>query len=123
MSSMFKTAAQWLQRKRSNNAAVAIGYIRNAVTYSFNAWIGRTRYEDVDENGMVIRSETRDYFVKIADFSAAGLNEPVVGDIITETINEEYMQFEVCQVLGQPHYNKDPQHLYMRIHTNRISEE
>lgn len=123
MANHFRNAAIWLQNKRSGSAVVNITYDRSGLTADFECWVGKTDYEEVTDDGIVIRNETRDYAIKITDYEDAGYDIPAVGDIIRETINEEVAEFKVLKPLGQPHYKRDAHFLFYKIHTKRISEE
>jgi len=122
MANIFRNAATWLQNKRSVSAVVNITYDRSGLSTPFECWVGKTEYEDVTAEGIIIRNETRDYAIKISAFEDI-YNVPEVGDTIKEIINDAVVEFKVLKPLGAPHYKRDAHFLFYKIHTKRITEE
>ena len=120
---VFSDAARWLQDNRLAHATLPVVYERDGSSYPLESWLGKTEFEELDDSGLVIRSEMRDYFFQISDYEATGLDFPVVGDLIHETQGLETFSYEVTKPPGMQHYNRDTHRLRYRIHTKRVSAE
>ena len=95
-----------------------IAYRRDGVTLAENvsAKIGSTLFRTEDRNGITIRVEQRDFFVRVADVN--GLDEPQKGDEIIWD-NKTYM---VSAPNGEPcwRWHTRQSHTQMRIHAKYI---
>jgi hypothetical protein len=120
---VFSDAARWLQDNRLAHATIPVVYERDGTPHDLVAWLGRTQFEEVDNEGLVIRNEMRDYFIQISDYESAGLDFPIVGDLIRETQGSETFIHIVTRPPGMQHYDRDTHRLRYRIHTKRISAE
>lgn len=85
--------------------------------------MGKTVYEDVDENNIVTRYESRDYIIAISEFDGIITGPPEIGDTISEVQDLVTYSYEVAMISGEQHYRRDAHRNTYRIHTKRISEE
>ena len=63
-------------------AGVAVTYSRDASSVKVTATPGKTDYERESEDGVAIRSQARDFLIRVSDLVAIG--EPARGDTIVE---------------------------------------
>ena len=101
---------------------VAIEYSRGAVTDTMQAQIGRTVYDEIDDDGIITRFESRDFLIAIAEFTTVS-GPPAIGDVIAETQDSITYQYRVTAITGGQHYQRDAHRFRFRIHTKRISAE
>lgn len=120
---VFRTAAEWLQGKREDNAVVPVAYKRGGDQLAINAQIGQTVYEEIDNDGIVTRFESRDFLIAVADFAAPVAAPPQIGDEIDEVQGGETYSYRVTSIPGGQHYRRDAHRIRFRIHTKRISAE
>jgi len=120
---VFSDAARWLQDNRLAHATLPVVYERDGISMPLETWIGKTEFEELDDSGLVIRSELRDYFFQISDYVSAGFAFPVVGDLIRETQDMVTYTYIVTKPPGMQHYSRDAHRLNYRVHTKRISAE
>ena len=118
MPDLLKTGAEWLEDQRHAELSHAIEYTKGVTVYQINATVGRTQFETVDDNGVLWKSEARDYLIKSANLEG---DMPEAGDVITETIDGTTYYYEVAAFGAQPVFIFDDQNMRtMRIHTKRI---
>ena len=120
---VFRTAAQWLQQKRLDNATVPVTYKRGGDSLAMEAQVGLTVYEEVDADGVVIRFESRDYLIALDEFEAPITMPPQIGDEIEETQDSATYTYRVTSIPGGQAYRRDAHRLRVRIHTKRTSAE
>lgn len=120
---VFSNAATWLQNKRLAHALIDVTYERGSVTAALQAWVGRTVYDEIDDLGVIVRNEARDYYFAITTYDAAGFEVPQIGDLIKEDTGTEVITYRVQAPFGMQHYDRDTHRLRYRIHTKRISDE
>ena len=123
---VFSNAAQWLQSKRTSHALVDVVYERSSTEYAMEAQLGRTVYDAMDNFGITIRQESRDYLITTDYFEQlpAGKQYPRLGDKIKETIDLQEHVYKVTSIFGADQcYQEDMHRMRFRIHTKRVSEE
>ena len=83
MQDLIAEGVAWFEAQRRQHMAVNVAYkpqdVEQAVTVP--ATVGMTRWDSLDASGQMIRYETRDFLVAVADYAA----DPRRGDTITET--------------------------------------
>jgi len=120
---VFSNAATWLQNKRLAHALIDVTYERGSASAAIQAWIGRTLYDEIDDAGVIIRNESRDYYFAISAYDDAGFEVPQIGDLIKEDTGAGEVVYRVQAPFGMQHYDRDTHRLRYRIHTKRISDE
>lgn len=83
MQDVIAEGVAWFEAQRRQHMAVNVAYkgrdAEQAVTVP--ATIGMTRWDSLDAAGQMVRFETRDFLIGVADYAA----DPKRGDTITET--------------------------------------
>jgi hypothetical protein len=121
MPDLLQTGAAWLHAKLSASASHPVTYRRGAQEVEAAATIGRTLFR-VDDGGMPLRVETRDFMVDAAAIALFGI--PEKADQISETIDGTTVIYEVFAPGGEPEWRwSGPERTRFRIHTQRISEQ
>ena len=90
-----------------------------------SAVIGRSTYQQDNGEGLVTRSQVRDYLIDTQSllFSIIG-GLPKRGDRIIEIDGEQTFVFEVMSLGGDPPWRfSDPFRLKLRIHTKQIDTQ
>lgn len=94
--------------------------------YEMNATIGQTPFETLDQNGVLIRTESKDFLIALADLETACGNgyRPKVGDKIVDVL-EDLRQVEYVAVRygTEDHWRwSDMNQQTLRIHTQAVGE-
>lgn len=126
MTDLLKTGAQWLADQQAAHAAHNVMYKRGAQSATLVAMAGRSEWELPDAGGPVMRAETRDFVIRVADLRLDGSAvTPQRGDLIDEPIGSVTVTFEVIAPGGmdEPPWRFTDEYGYaFRIHTKRIAE-
>lgn len=118
---LLETATTWLAAQRKAHLAREVTYQRGAESVTLLAMPGRTRFEQVDQHGILHVLESRDYIVAAADL-ALGL--PQSGDRIREPAGTQTLVYEVLAFGDEPPWRYvDPHRIQVRIHTKQIGTE
>jgi hypothetical protein len=123
MTNLFRKASEWLGQQRHEHATSPITYSRSGRSVELCATIGRTEYQQDDGYGILLRSEARDYIVRVADLAIDGVETlPEVGDRIEELQGETVYVYEVLPIGAQQQHWKyaDPFRQSLRIHTKQV---
>lgn len=122
MSDLLAKGAAMLARVRKAAVSRPVTYRRGTAAVALPATVGQSDHEQIDEHGIVLRIETRDYLVLAADLTfGAGPVQPQAGDRIDEPDGDGVRRYEVVAVgLDPPWRWSDRQRLTMRIHTHYI---
>lgn len=123
MSNLFRTTSDWLGRQRHDYATSPVTYRRGDRSVELLATIGRTEYQQDDGYGIVVRSEARDYLVRVCDLAIDGVETlPEVGDRVDELQNGTVYVYEVLPLGSQGQHWKyaDAFRQTIRIHTRQI---
>jgi hypothetical protein len=109
----------------NTHAGRAVTYTRAAATVELNATLGRTEFQQVDDQGFVIQAFARDYLLVAADLILSGDTEPTTpaaGDTITETIAGVDYVYEVMSLgNGEVWKYSDPYRNMIRVHCKETS--
>lgn len=83
MQDMIAAGAEWFESQRRQHMSVNVSYkpADSQQSVSVPATIGMTRFDSLDASGQMIRFETRDFLIAVADYAS----DPRRGDTITET--------------------------------------
>jgi hypothetical protein len=97
-------------------------YQRGSMSVEVPATVGRTEFETVDEHGLVVRTESRDFLVLADHLVLDGERAlPKPGDRISEPSGNLEFVYEVMAPAGEPVYRySDPYRKALRIHTKLI---
>lgn len=121
MADLLSTGAAWLHATLEANAAHPVVYRRGVQEIPVNATVGRTPFR-IEDGGVSLRIETRDFIITAAAMAALGL--PNRADQISETIAGVTVTYEVYAPGGEPEWRwSGPDRTRFRIHTQRISEQ
>lgn len=117
--------AAWLEDQRHQHLTRTVTYQRGTDTVELAATIGRTRFEQTDEDGLMHQVEARDYLVRTQDLVLAGSQAlPEAGDQIREADGDQVFVYEVMAPGGEPPWRySDPQRRTLRIHTKHVRTE
>lgn len=113
--------AKWLAGKRAAALVRPVTYeVAGGATLQVDATIGRTVAESVDERGLVVRVESRDFIVA----RSALAQEPRRGDRIVESDGSTQWTHEVLPIPGRPAWEwADGSRTAYRCHTKLILTE
>jgi hypothetical protein len=125
VSDLLRTGSAWLEAKRKAHMSRAVVYVRGSSEIALSATVGRTEFENVDEYGIVRRSESRDFLITADDLVDGETRfEPAAGDRIREQFGEFWRIYEVGAPQGTPPFrSSDPDRVTLRVHTNFVGEE
>ena len=120
-----KSAVEWLGAQRKAHAAKGIVYVRGANRLSLRVTIGMTAFRQSDENGVLMLTRSRDYFIEAVDLVLAGSAVvPARGDTIEETEGATTYIHEVLAPGGEPCWRwSGPDRTTYRVHTKEIDTE
>ena len=87
MANLLNSGASFLNAQRTAHMSESVIYERGGFApINIQATIGRSETESIDNNGLVVRSKSRDFIVTCTDLVIDGaLTVPIRGDLITET--------------------------------------
>ncbi|QDV85472.1 hypothetical protein [Planctomycetes bacterium TBK1r] len=122
MTDMLRNGQSWLAQKLKTHASRLVVYQRNDVEAELPATIGRSTYEQDDGEGVITRSQVRDFLIDTSDLLLSAIGSlPRRGDRISETDGDTTFIFEVMSLGGDPPWRySDPFRLKIRIHTKQI---
>ena len=122
MTDMLHTGQSWLGEKLKAHASRLVTYQRDTVEAELPATIGRSTYEQDDGEGIITRSQVRDFLIDTADLLLSAIGTlPRRGDRVLETDGNTTVVFEVMALGGEPPWRySDPFRLKLRIHTKQI---
>lgn len=125
MSDMLRDGQAWLAEKLKTYASRLVIYQRDDAVAELPATIGRSFYEQDDGEGIVTRSQVRDFLIDTADLLLSPIGSlPKRGDWILETEDGNTFTYEVMSLGGEPAWRySDPFLLKLRIHTKLIDTE
>ena len=122
MSDLLGSARQWLSQQRKAHLSKEVTYRRGAQqSDDVSASIGRTEYESADVQGVIRRSESRDFIILVDDLPY-GL--PKRQDRIVETIGSTVFTYEILANKNEPgwRYTDLGKHS-VRIHTKLVATD
>lgn len=122
MTDMLRRGQSWLADKLKTHASQSVTYRRDNIEVKVAATIGRSMYEQDDGEGVIVRSQVRDYLIDTADLLSSEIGSlPKRGDEIHEVDGNLIHIYEVMALGGDPPWRySDPFRLKLRIHTKQI---
>ena len=125
MGDLLEQGATWLDDQRHQHMTRAVTYVRGTSSVGVQSTIGRTVFEQVDEYGIVQKTETRDFLICTADLVLdAQITLPQRGDLVRETEGTTTFVYEVLSPGDEPVFRySDPYRKTLRIHTRHIATE
>lgn len=124
MTDLLKTGSDWLGSMMKSHASQSVEYFRETGSVVVSATLGRTFYDDADDNGLTVKSHTTDFIIDSADLLLNSVEiEPTVGDLIKVTRADRVDVFEVSRLAGSCWQYSDTYAQRYRIHTRLIDTE
>ena len=122
MTDMLRDGQAWLGEKLRTHASRLVVYQRDESEAELPATIGRSTYEQDDGEGVITRSQVRDFLIDTSDLLLSAIGSlPRRGDRILETDGSTTFVYEVMALGGEPPWRySDPFRLKLRIHTKQI---
>lgn len=120
MRDVFDTSAAWLDRQFRQHGSRTAEYRRGDRAVTVRAAVGRTNHEYDRGDGLIVRVESRDYLVDVADLALNGVPvEPQDGDQVVDADGAgREVAYEVAAVAGGPCFRfTDGYRRRFRIHT------
>lgn len=119
MANLLATAAAWLAGQQKDFASSDVTYARGDATATVAAVKGRTEFEDTDNDGTVIKTESVDWVILAEDLVLGGdLTVPARGDTITDAAGVVH---QVLPFAGEPAWRyADVHRNQLRIHTKAV---
>ena len=124
---LLQSGSKWLQQQRAASMAHAVFYYEDGTdAHEMTATIGQTPFETVDQNGVLIRTESKDFLIALADLeTACGANyRPKVGDKIVDVLEDlRQVEYVVNRYGTEDHWRwSDMNQQTLRIHTRAVGE-
>lgn len=126
MKDVLRDGQAWLAGKLKQFASRKVIYrYRLKHLLVLPATIGKTLGEQDAGDGLILRTEIRDYLIDVADLKIDGQNFlPERGDQIIEVDEGERFTYEVLPIGNQkPWRYSDPFRLKLRIHTKLVAND
>jgi len=125
MQDLLDKGLEFLGATRHAHLAREVTYRRGAETVVLRATLGRTEFEQVDEQGFARTFEARDFILRAGDLVLAGETVlPSPGDIVAV---EHAGWAELFEVMGrgiEPAWRYTaPDHRELRVHTKFVGRE
>ncbi|MGD8453653.1 MAG: hypothetical protein PVJ57_17715 [Phycisphaerae bacterium] len=125
MANLLERGAAWLSRQRTQHCASLVTYEDHGSRVDVRATVGRTAFEQVDEFGVVHRTESRDFLIAAEDLVLDGaVVLPRGGARIREPAGGQTFVYEVMAPGGEPPWRySDAFRRTLRIHTKHVATE
>ncbi len=127
MPDLLNTASAWLEAKRTAHLSRTVEYRRGVDAVEVAATVGRTVFEQVDNEGVGIvhRIESRDFLILRTALVLADVEVlPKAGDRIRDPDGDDIQIYEVMAPGGEPPFRfSDPYRRTLRVHTKHIGSE
>ncbi len=122
MTDMLQKGQEWLASKLTQHASRQVVYRRGELGATLQATIGKSMYDQDDGEGIVTRSQVRDFLIDTYALLSSIIGTlPRRGDTIVEIDGDHTFIFEVMALGGDPPWRySDPFRLKLRIHTKQI---
>lgn len=123
MADVLKDASDWLGSMFIAHASRSVVYARGGDSVTLVASVGRTVHEVMNNLGIIVATESRDFIVTAADIEIDGsVVEPRSGDRITDTQGSVDYVYEVMPFGKDSRTFRycDADHSYLRIHTKEV---
>lgn len=107
------------------HASTDVIYVRGVDQVPVKATIGKTEFEIDDRSRVVVRIQTRDFLIHVADLVLGSTETlPVTGDLVRETQGTNTFVYEVMAPGNEPHFRySDPFRTLLRVHTKHVETE
>lgn len=118
-------SAAWLEKTRTKFAAQDVHFLRGDSAVVCRATIGRSVFDQTGDDGMVHRTETRDYLILATALLVDDVPDvPRPGDQIVEAGLEDGFVYEVMAPPSEPCWRwSDQYRLTYRIHTKYVGRK
>lgn len=125
MADLLAKGAAWLAEQQTRHAARTVTYVRDAESVDVPATIGRTVFEQTDEYGGIVRTESRDFLIQAQALVLGGQRTlPRAGDRIREPEGAQVLVYEVMAPGHEPPYRYgDGYRALLRVHTKHVATE
>lgn len=125
LSDLLHNGLSWLSQQLTTHASRTVIYQRDALSAEVRATIGRSLYDQDNGEGIVTRSQVRDYLIDTSELLNSVIGSlPRRGDQIIEAENNCQVTYEVMSLGGEPPWRySDPFRLKLRIHTRQIDTQ
>lgn len=125
MTDLLQQGSDWLEEQRTKHMTRTVTYSRGAMSVQLPATVGRTTFESVDEHGLVVRTESRDFLLLAEHLVLADETTlPRSGDRVTEQPGNVAFVYEVMAPPGETVYRfSDPYRKTLRIHTKLVETQ
>ena len=125
MGDLLEQGSAFLEDQRHRHMSRPVTYRRAADNVDVQATVGKTEFEQSDQNGLIQRIESRDYLIRTTDLVLAGQQTlPRAGDQVRETAGASTHVYEVMAPGNEPPFRySDPFRRTLRIHTKHIATE
>lgn len=125
MANFFSTAASFASAAAKGNAGTSITYRRGTLSASLTATKGRSEFAELDNNGHLVRTESRDWLMEADDIVLGGRAVlPQRGDRIEETAGGTKHVYELMQFGDEPPWKySDEERVRIRVHTREVDQQ
>lgn len=125
MNDMLQAGQKWLAEKLTAHASRRVVYRRDELSAELSVTIGRSLYQQDDGEGVITRSQVRDYLINTADLLNSVIGSlPRRGDQIIEQDGNQVLTFEAMALGGEPPWRySDPFRFKIRLHTKQIDTQ
>ena len=125
MTDLIQRGQAWLADQLTTHASRTVVYRRGELGAELVATVGRSQYQQDDGNGLITRSQVRDFLIDTHSLLVSIIGSlPKRGDKIVEIDGDQTFVFEVMSLGGDPPWRySDPFRLKLRIHTKQIDTQ
>ena len=122
---MLQAGQKWLAEKLTAHASRRVVYRRDELSAELSVTIGRSLYQQDDGEGVITRSQVRDYLINTVDLLNSVIGGlPRRGDQIIEQDGNQVLTFEAMALGGEPPWRySDPFRFKIRLHTKQIDTQ
>ncbi|AMV35245.1 hypothetical protein VN12_24180 [Pirellula sp. SH-Sr6A] len=122
MRDLLAEGQKWLSGQLYQHMSREIIYRRNELSVLIRATIGKSMYDQDDGEGIVTRSQVRDFLINTRDLTTSIIGSlPKAGDTIVEIDDESEFTYEVMSMGSEPPWRySDPFRLKLRIHAKQV---
>lgn len=121
---MLRAGLEWLSSQRHTHMTETVVYSRASATpvsVSLSATPLRIARDAASEQNVAINSEFMDWRFRRSDLTANGIAKPRPGDLVTQTIGEDEIVWEVIERDGLPCFGpSDSERIDTTVRTRRV---
>ncbi len=123
MLNIMERGQAWLASQLTEHASKKVVYCRDAIEVELSATIGKSEYDQDDGEGIVTRSQVRDFLINTHELMESAIGSlPRRGDTIVEVVGYTVFEFEVMSLGNDPPWRySDPFRFKLRIHTKQVA--